>query len=178
MTRLRVPVSAHDHVLGAQEGAVTIVEYGDYECPHCAAAQPVLAQILAHFADEVRLVYRHFPLVEVHPLAGPAAETAEFAASHGLFWQMHQHIFANQHRLSVPLLVALATNLKLSPVALRDALAQGTFADRVRGDFSGGARSGVNGTPTFFINGIRHDSPYGVAALWSAVDQALLAAAA
>jgi protein-disulfide isomerase len=126
---------------------------------------------LAPFGDRLRLVYRHFPLIEVHPVAGPAAEAAEFAGSRGLFWQMHQSIFANQQRLSVPLLITLAANLKLSPIALRDALAAGTFAPKVRGDFIGGVRSGVNGTPTFFVNGVRHDSPYGAATLPSAIDQ-------
>jgi len=92
-----------------------------------------VAQILAHFGDRLRFVYRHFPLIEVHPVAGPAAEAAEFAGSRGLFWQMHESIFANQQRLSVPLLITLAANLKLSPIALRDALAAGTFAPKVRG---------------------------------------------
>ena len=178
MAQLRIPVTLLDHIVGGDDALVTIVEYGDYECPHCAAAQPILAQILAHFDDRLRLVYRHFPMVEVHPAAGVAAEAAEFAGSRGLFWQMHQSIFANQHRLSVPLLITLGANLKLSPIALRDALASGTFAAKVQGDFLGGARSGVNGTPTFFVNGVRHDSPYGVATLSSAIDQAILAAAA
>ena len=178
MARLRVPVTPLDHVLGGDDALVTVVEYGDYECPHCAAAQPIVAQILAQFGDRLRLVYRHFPMVEVHPVAGAAAEAAEFAGSRGLFWPMHQSIFANQHRLSVPVLIALAANLKLPPIALRDALASGTFAAKVQQDFVGGVRSGVNGTPTFFVNGIRHDSPYGVATLSSAIDQAILAAAA
>jgi protein-disulfide isomerase len=178
MAQLRVPVTPRDHVFGDDNAPVTVVEYGDYECPHCAAAQPALAQILQHFGDQVRFVYRHFPLVEVHPVAGPAAEAAEFAGSRGLFWQMHQSIFANQPRLSVPLLISLAAQLKLSPVDLRDALAAGTFAPKVQGDFITGVRSGVNGTPTFFVNGVRHDSPYGVAALASAIDQAIIAAAA
>lgn len=178
MAQLRIPVTSRDHVLGEDDALVTIVEYGDYQCPHCAAAQPILARLLVQFGDRVRLVYRHFPMVEVHPVASPAAEAAEFAGSSGLFWPMHQSIFANQHRLSVPLLIALAAQQKLSPVALRDALASGTFAPKVRADFIGGVRSGVNGTPTFFVNGERHDSPYGVASLSSSIDQAILAAAA
>jgi protein-disulfide isomerase len=178
MARLRVPVTPRDHVLGDANAPVTVVEYGDYECPHCAAAQSVVAQILQRFGDQLRYVYRHFPMVEIHPVAGPAAEAAEFAGSRGLFWQMHQSIFANQHRLSVPLLITLAAQLKLSPVDLRDALATGVFAPKVQGDFIAGVRSGVNGTPTFFVNGIRHDSPHGVAALASAIDQAILVAAA
>lgn len=178
MTRLRVPITSLDHILGNDNAIVTLVEYGDYECPHCGAAQPILAQILVHFGNRLRLVYRHFPLVEVHPHAGAAAEAAEFAGAHGLFWQMHQAIFANQNRLSVPLLISLAATLKLSPIDLRDALASDRFATKVQADFIGGVRSGVNGTPTFFVNGIRHDSPYGVATLSAAIDQAILGAAA
>jgi protein-disulfide isomerase len=178
MAKLKVPVTSRDHILGDDNAPVTVVEYGDYQCPHCAAAQPVVADILLRLGDRLRFVFRHFPLVEIHPVAGPAAETAEFAGSRGQFWQMHQSIFANQPRLSVPLLVALAANLKLSPVDLRDALAAGSFAEKVQGDFTSGVRSGVNGTPTFFVNGIRHDSPYGVVTLASAIDQAMHAVAA
>jgi protein-disulfide isomerase len=177
MARLRVPVSSADHVLGKDDAPVTLVEYGDYQCPFCAAAQPIVAQVLARFGDRVRLVYRHFPLVEMHPMAGAAAEAAEFAGSHGRFWQMHELLFANQQRLSVPLIIALAAQLKLSARALRDALASATYTGKIREDFIGGVRSGVNGTPTFFLNGVRHDSPYGAADLSSAIDQALLATA-
>jgi protein-disulfide isomerase len=178
MTQLKVPVTSLDHVLGDDDALVTVVEYGDYECPHCGAAQPVLGQILAQFGNQLRLVYRHFPLIEIHPVAGPAAEAAEFAGSRGKFWKMHQAIFANQQRLSVPLLIALAAQLDLSPIELRDALASGAFVAKVRGDFMGGVRSGVNGTPTFFVNGVRHDSPYGAADLSSEINRAILAAAA
>ena len=177
MAKLKVPVTSRDHVLGHDNAPVTIVEYGDYQCPHCAAAQPIVADILLRLGDRLRFVFRHFPLVEVHPVAGPAAEASEFAGSRGLFWQMHQSIFANQSRLSVPVLITLAANLKLSPVDLRDSLAAGTFAEKVQGDFISGVRSGVNGTPSFFVNGIRHDSPYGVATLASAIDQGIPAVA-
>ena len=177
MAKLKVPVTSRDRILGHDNATVTVVEYGDYQCPHCAAAQPIVADILLRLGDRLRFVYRHFPLVEVHPVAGPAAEAAEFAGSHGHFWQMHQSIFANQPRLSVTFLITLAANLKLSPVDLRDALAAGTFAEKVQRDFISGVRSGVNGTPSFFVNGIRHDSPYGVATLASAIDQAIPAVA-
>ena len=172
MTRLRVPLTPQDHALGDDNALVTVVEYGDYQCPHCAAAQPVVGQILEHFGDRLRLVYRHFPLAEVHPIATPAAEMAEFAGSRGLFWQMHQSIFAAQPRLSVPLLISLAAQLKLPPVAARDALASGTFVPKVQRDFSGGLRSGVNGTPTFFINGVRHDASFDYGTLLEAIEQA------
>jgi protein-disulfide isomerase len=177
MAKLRDPVTPHDHVVGGDDPPVTVVEYGDYECPVCAAAQPILGQLLGQYDDRMRLIFRHFPLVEVHPLAEPAAQSAEFAGTHGLFWPMHQAIFANQRQLSVSLLATLAARLRLSPIALRDALAAETFADKIRKDFIGGVRSGVNGTPTFFVNGVRHDSPSGVATLGSAIGQAILEAA-
>ncbi|CAA2141648.1 thioredoxin domain-containing protein [Hyphomicrobium sp. ghe19] len=178
MSRLRVPVTPLDHILGKPHAPVMLVEYGDYQCPFCGAAQPVLAQILAQFGDSVSLVFRHFPLVEIHPFAEPAAESAEFAGSRGVFWQMHRAIFANQHQLSIPFLINLAASLKLPPIALRDALAAQTFASKVQADFIGGVRSGVNGTPTFFVNGTRHDDPYGVASLPSAIERAMSTAVA
>jgi protein-disulfide isomerase len=170
MALLKIPVTALDHVIGDDNAQVTVVEYGDYECPFCAAAQPVVKQILARHGRNLRIAFRHFPLVEMHPHAEAAAETAEFAGSHGLFWPMHDAIFANQHRLNIPLLIALTASLKLSPIALRDALANGWFAPKVRADFAGGVRSGVNGTPTFFVNGVRFDSPLGVAGLPAVID--------
>lgn len=177
MALLKVHITQHDHVLGNPQGRVTLVEYGDYQCPHCAAAQPFLKQIEARYDNDLCFVFRHFPLIEVHPLAGTAAETAEFAGSQGVFWPMHEAIFANQPQLSLPLLISLATKLKLPSVGLRDALAAHIFAQKVQADFIGGVRSGVNGTPTFFINGVRHDSPYGVLSLASAIEGALHAAA-
>jgi protein-disulfide isomerase len=170
MALLKIPVTALDHVIGDDNAQVTVVEYGDYECPFCAAAQPVVKQILARHGRNLRIAFRHFPLVEMHPHAEAAAETAEFAGSHGLFWPMHDAIFANQHRLNIPLLIALTASLKLSPIALRDALANGWFAPKVRADFAGGVRSGVNGTPTFFVNGVRFDTPLGVAGLPAVID--------
>jgi protein-disulfide isomerase len=170
MALLRIPVTSLDHVLGDDDAAVTIVEYGDYECPFCAAAQPVVKQILARYGRNLRFVFRHFPLVEMHPHAEPAAETAEFAGGQGLFWPMHDAIFANQHRLNIPLLIALAASLKLSPIALRDALADSRFVPKIQADFVGGVRSGVNATPTFFVNGVRFDLPLGVAGFPAAID--------
>ncbi len=174
MGRLKSPVTSRDHIQGSDNAIVTLVEYGDYQCPYCGAAQPIVKQIQARFAGKLRLVFRHFPLVEVHPLAQPSAETAEFAGSQGRFWPMHDAIYANQHQLSITRLVTLAANLHLSPIALRDALALGTYAGKVQADFIGGVRSGVNGTPTFFINGVRHDSPLGVMDLAAAIDQTIL----
>lgn len=175
MVTLKVPVTSRDHIRGSQDAVVTLVEYGDYECPYCGAAQPIVERVQQRFSRDLRLVFRHFPLTEVHPHAGPAAETAEFAGANGEFWSMHDALFANQRRLSVPLMMALASNLNLSTVALRDALATGRYAEKVQADFIGGVRSGVNGTPTFFINGARFDSPNGAFGLEEAIDRLLLA---
>ena len=177
MAILKSPVTSRDHIQGPNDAIVTLVEYGDYQCTYCRAAQPIVKQIQARSAGKLRLVFRHFPLVEVHPLAQPCAETAEFAGSQALFWPMHDAIYANQHQLSITLLVTLAASLQLSPIALRDALALGTYAGKVQADFIGGVRSGVNGTPTFFINGVRHDSSQGILDLAAAIDQTILAEA-
>lgn len=175
MAMLKIPVSASDHALGAINSAVTIVEYGDYQCPHCAAAQLPVKQVLARFGSRVGLVFRHFPLTEVHPMAGLAAETAEFAGAHGRFWNMHDAIYANQSDLSADLLLALVSALELSPIAWRDALASGVHARKVQADFVGGVRSGVNGTPSFFVNGVRHDGGYSFPELASSIENAMLA---
>lgn len=176
MGMLRVPLSARDHVLGGGPGAITLVEYGDYECPHCAAAHVVVHRIVQQFGDRLQFAFRHFPLTEIHPHAAPAAEAAEFADAHGRFWNMHDAIYANQPRLSVPLLFTLAGALKLSQSELQGALATHRYAQRVQSDFLGGVRSGVNGTPTFFINGQRHDGTYAFADLVSALNRNLTAA--
>src|SRR4029453_16584811 len=132
----------------------------DYQCPHCQAAWPQVELVLRHFGRELRYAYRHFPISTAHPLAKPAAGAAEFAGAHGLFWEMHSAIFANGHQLSGATLAALASRLGLHVGELQDALEQGTYAAKVESDFVGGVRSGVNGTPCFFINGERHNGSY------------------
>jgi protein-disulfide isomerase len=160
MSMLRAPVTPHDHVRGPASAPVTLVEYGDYECPHCAAAHPIVNLVQEHFGPRLRFVFRHFPMSQVHPNAESAAESAEFAGAHGRFWEMHDGIYENQDRLGLPLLFALAGALGLSEPDLRAALLNGTYAPKVKIDFLGGVRSGVNGTPSFFINGMRHDGTY------------------
>jgi protein-disulfide isomerase len=160
MATLRVPVSPNDHIKGNPDAPVTLVEYGDYECPHCAAAHPVVKRLQQHFGSELRYVYRHFPLSEIHPHAEGAAETAEFAGEHNSFWDMHDLLFVNQDRLGVPMLLAAAETLGLSEQELREALAREAYAPKIRSDFVGGIYSGVNGTPTFFIGKVRHDGPF------------------
>lgn len=172
MSELRIPINEHDHVIGPADAPVTLVEYGDYQCPHCQAAWPEVEQVLRHFGRELRYAYRHFPITTLHPLAKPAAESAEFAGAHGLFWEMHSAIFANGHQLSGPTLAAIATRLGLDVGDLQDALEQGTYAAKVEADFAGGIRSGVNGTPCFFVNGQRHDGAYDAMSLSAAIEAA------
>jgi len=173
MSQLRVPVSARDHIRGGNDADVTLVEYGDYQCPYCAMANPIVGLMERQYGRALRVVFRHFPMEEVHPLALTAAEAAEYAGDNGVFWEMHDAIYANQPRLGVPLLFAIAGTLKLSQIGLRDSLANFLHAERVRSDFLGGVRSGVNGTPTFFINGVRHDGGFSASELSAALEQQL-----
>jgi protein-disulfide isomerase len=158
MPMLRVPVNQRDHIRGGQQARVTLVEYGDYQCPFCAAANPVVHLLEERHGAALRVVYRHFPMNEIHPFAQTAAEAAEYAGEHGMFWEMHDAIFANQPRLSVTLLFAIASTLKLSQIGLRDSIARAAHAEKIAADFIGGVRSGVNGTPCFFVNGRRHEA--------------------
>ena len=169
MAELRFPIADHDHVIGPAGAPVTLVEYGDYQCPHCQAAWPQVEQVLRRFGRDIRYAYRHFPISTVHPLAKPAAECAEFAGAHGLFWEMNSAIYANGHQLSGTVLFALASQLRLDVAGLRNALEQGTYAGKVEADFLGGVRSGVNGTPCFFIDGRRHDGSYAAPVLIAAI---------
>jgi len=173
MSALKIPVSSRDHIQGDPEARITLVEYGDYQCPHCGHAYPIVKRIQKHFGDDLCFVFRNFPLNEIHPFAESAAETAEFAAEFDQFWEMHDAIFENQENLGSDLLLALAQSLGLSEPELRRALTTHQYTPRVREDFIGGARSGVNGTPSFFINGHRHDGPFEFDELSSAIQEKL-----
>jgi len=173
MATLKVPVSESDHVQGSAHAIVTLVEYGDYECPHCGHAYSIIKLVQKHFGTRLRFVFRNFPLTEVHPNAETAAESAEFAGVNGRFWEMHDGIFENQDSLGIPLLLELAEQLELSAPELRGALETQQFEPRVREDFRGGVRSGVNGTPTFYINGHRHDGPFEVEDLVAAIERGI-----
>src|ERR1700676_3967697 len=174
MAKLTPPVTPEDHIQGPEDAEVTLVEYGDYECPHCGSAYPIVMRVQKHFGKRLRFVYRNFPLSEIHPHAESAAETAEFAGAHGKFWEMHDLLFENQERLGERLYSELAQEMKLSPQELGQALEEGKYKSRVRDDFSGGVRSGVNGTPTFFINGKRHNGPFDFDTLVRAIEAAML----
>jgi protein-disulfide isomerase len=175
-TYLTPPLGDRDHVLGPAEAPVTLVEYGDYECPYCGAAHPIVASILERMGDSIRFAYRHFPLTQLHPHAHHAAEMAEAAGSRGRFWPMHDTLFRSQDALEDEDLIGYAGQLGIHPDWTADVLATHTFAARVREDFMSGVRSGVNGTPTFFINGVRHDGPWDEPALMEALLSAAMAA--
>jgi protein-disulfide isomerase len=172
MSTLKVPIGASDHIEGDAKAACTLVEYGDYQCPHCGRAYPIVKRIQKHFGDRLRFVFRNFPLNEIHPEAESAAETSEFAAAHGKFSLMHEALFENQANLGLGLYQELAEDLGLDSAALRESLKLGKFREKVRADFNGGVRSGVNGTPTFFINGQRHDDSFDFDTLVEAIDAA------
>ena len=158
--RLTPPVSERNHAAGDATAPVTLVEYGDYECPHCGHAYPIVKSIQHRLGRKLRFVFRNFPLAEAHPHARHAAEAAEAAANQGKFWQMHDAMFENQLQLEDEDLVATARRLRLDAQGIARALDEGTYTARVREDFRSGIRSGVNGTPTFFINGERYDGAW------------------
>jgi protein-disulfide isomerase len=161
------PVTRRDHIKGEGTGGVTLVEYGDYECSYCA---PIIGQIQADFGERLRYVFRHFPLTEIHPQAESAAEVAEFAGAHEKFWEMHDMLFSNQADLGLALYLALGKSLGLPERGIRVSLEEGVYAPKINQDFQGGERSGVDGTPAFFINGRRHDGSYEYADLRSAIE--------
>jgi len=169
MSKLAVPVSAKDHAQGPASAPTTLVEYGDYQCPSCGDAFPLVKKIQKHFGDKLRFVFRNFPL-EMHPYAEHAAETAEFAAAHDKFWEMHDLLFKHQSNLADASLLKLATQLKLSAADLTNALAKGTYAAHVKHDLNGGIRSGVTGTPMFYINGQLYASAYDYDTLVAAIE--------
>jgi protein-disulfide isomerase len=169
---LAVSVSDRDHIQGPETAPVTLVEYGDLECPYCGAAHPVVKAIQQRLGDQMRFVFRHFPLTNVHPHAEHAAEAAEAAGAQGQFWEMHDILFEHQDALDDRDLVAYADALDLDVQRFVDETTRHVYALRVREDFVGGVMSGVNGTPTFFINGVRHDGGYDLASLLAAVEDA------
>jgi protein-disulfide isomerase len=155
---LTVPVSTRDHSLGPAQAPVTLVEYGDFECPHCLAAYPVIRGLLKSLDGRVRFVFRHYPITVSHDHAQKAAEAAEAAAEQGKFWEMHDLLFRHQDALDTESLVGYARELGLDVERFRRELAGGVYADRVYEDLVSGQNSEVHWTPTFFLNGVRYGS--------------------
>jgi Na+/H+ antiporter NhaA len=164
-----------DHIRGPSEAPVTLVEYADFECPYCGQAEPIIRELLADFGD-VRYVWRHLPLLDVHPHAQLAAEAAEAAARQGAFWEMHDLLLGHQGALLAPDLMAYAEQLGLDVPRFTADLRRHAGATRVARDVDGAALSGVAGTPTFFLNGRRHHGAYDIESLSNAVGLARAAA--
>lgn len=156
---LIVPISKDDHIEGLLAAPANLVEYGDYECPYCGEAHPIVKAIQKAMGDQLCFAFRNFPLTNAHPHAEHAAETAEAAGAQGHFWEMHDTLFENQEALEDENLVEYAEGLGLKVEPLMEEVFSGAHAKRIRHDFMSGVRSGVNGTPTFFMNGRRYDGP-------------------
>ena len=153
---LAVPVSDTDHSKGDADAAVTLVEYGDYQCPFCGMAYPIVQDILRRHGAKLRFVFRNFPLSQAHPYASMAAQVAEGAATLGRFWDMHDWLYQHQETWTPRGAEGIADGVQaigLDPTRLEQVLEDTHIAERVRHDFMGGVRSGVNGTPSFYLNG-------------------------
>ena len=179
---LTPPVGERDHIAGPDDAPVTLVEYGDYECPYCGMAHPVVKRAQRELGNQLRFVFRNFPLAEAHPHAQTAAQAAEAAGAQGRFWEMHDMIFEHQDALEVKDLLGYAASLGLDAEKIARDLEAGTYVKRVREDFRSGVKSGVNGTPTFFVNGARYDGSWAnekafIGALRAAARQAVEASA-
>jgi protein-disulfide isomerase len=173
MSKLRETVNTNDHIQGKKDAKVTLVEYGDYECPYCGQAYPIVKELQKIEGTKLKFVFRNFPLEQVHPHAVPAACAAEAAAKQGKFWEMHDLLYENQEALEDNDLLIYAKELKLDIPQFTKDMESDEIKNKVEVDFMSGVRSGVNGTPTFFINGIRHDGSYELPFLKEAIAMAL-----
>lgn len=160
MATLHPPVGEHDHLAGSLRAPVVLVQYGDYECPYCGRAYPIIQLAQRTLGERLAFVFRNFPLGEVHPHAVLAAEAAEAASAQGKFWEMHDQLYEHQDALELQDLLGYAGNLGLDTNRVERELKSDAYSKKVRDDFHGGVRSGVNGTPTFFVNAIRFDGDW------------------
>ena len=165
-----LPINDKDHVVGEGNATVTLVEYGDFECPYCGQAHPVVEEVRKIEGNKLKFVFRNFPLSQVHPHANRAAYAAEAAAKQGKFWEMHDLLFDNQFAFEDSDLTTYAQNLDLDMRQFAEDMRSEEIAKKVKDDFLSGVNSGVNGTPTFFINGTRFDQPSEVEFLREAIE--------
>jgi protein-disulfide isomerase len=157
---LSVPLGARDHVIGAVDGKMVLVEYGDYQCPGCGAAFDVVEELIAKLKGELTFGFRHFPLVRMHPDAHRAAQAAEAAAAQGKFWEMHALLFKRQEELGAEHLAKYAAEIGLDVERFKSELGSGKYMQRVQEDLASGMKSGVTGTPTFFVRGKKYVGPF------------------
>ena len=171
--RLTVPVTTSDHVAGSLDAPMMLLEYGDFECPHCGAAHIVVQEIQRRLGPELAFAFRNFPLAGAHPHSVRAAEAAEAAGGQERFWPMHDRLFEHQKMLDDHNILRHAVAAGVADLdRFANDLAEHRYLPRVRADLASGARSGVNGTPTFFINGVRHEGGYDVASLMQGLSAA------
>lgn len=159
-TDLVVPVNPDDHVQGSADAPLTLVEYADYECPDSRRAYPVVKALQRRYGPRLRFVFRHFPLRQLHEQAEHAAEVAEAAGAQGKYWEMHDRLYERQFALDDEYLIEYAADLGLDADRVKREMTEHVYLPRVRADFRGGVQSGVKGTPTFFVNGVRHRGPW------------------
>ena len=170
---LTVPVNQSDHILGPEFAKVTVVEYGDFECPTCGQAYPAIKMLLKHFGNRMRFVFRNFPLREMHPHAELAAEAAEAAGAQHKFWHMHDLLFENQLHLKANNLRQYAAKAQLDLERYDYEMKDHVYLQRVQEDIEGAKASNVQSSPSFFINGIMHDVSFGFEHLQQAIDTEL-----
>jgi protein-disulfide isomerase len=171
---LALPVGKRDHIQGSSSAIVTLVEYGDYQCPFCGETYPIIKKLQKHFGDQLRFVFRNFPLTRIHAYAQGAAEAAEAADAQGKFWEMHDYLFEHQGALDVENLVRAAGVLGLDKVKFNREVAEHVHVARVREGIQSGIGSGVGGTPTTFINGVRNDDDDDFETLKAKVEEAIM----
>ena len=168
-SKFGLPVAGRDHVQGPIDAPMSLLEYGDYQCPYCGEAYPIIKAVQERLGDKLCFAFRNFPLVNSHPYAEHAAEAAEAAAAQGKFWQMHDLLFENQDALDDESLAEYAATLRLDARRLIAEVLAGAHAARIRDDLRSGDRGGVNGTPAFFVNGLRYEGEPDVDALVAAL---------
>jgi len=164
-----LPTAGRDHILGPIDAPIKLLEYGDFECPFCGQAYPIVKTIQRELGDSLCFAFRHFPLTNMHPHSEHAAEATEAADAQGKFWEMHGLLFENQGALEDEDLAGYAKILGIDVTRLMAEILSGAYSERIREDLGSGARGGVNGTPTFFINGERYDGAQGLDALLAAL---------
>jgi len=160
MSKLKTAVNSKDHIQGNANAPIELVEYGDYQCPHCGHAYPIVKSIQKKMGNKLKFVFRNFPLAEIHPNAVNAAVSSEAAAMQNKFWEMHDHLFEFQSRLDDESLIKYATQLKLNVEQFENDFEKPELIKKVDADFESGVRSGVNGTPSFFINGEKYNDSW------------------
>ena len=157
---LRIPVSTSDHVQGNESAAIELVEYGDYQCPYCGMAYPIVKNIQQQLGNKLKFIFRNFPLAKIHPQAVLAATAAEAAALQDKFWEMHDMLFENQKRLNVSSIISYATELGLNIDQFKNDMNDPSLTEKIDIEFYSGMRSGVNATPTFFVNGEKYEGDW------------------